>query len=217
MRQHHRMSVIQYFYDRNFDFENTKFEMDSKGNPVRMYEVGKYYKIETPDGIKHFKYLGVFYNLNEVPLENCLYCIDNNLYVRNIDYDKLLKNNLYNNDPHRRNNSIKIDKNDSLLNTTPSPNDNILLLMLKLVMKHRNLTESGFKKMFTDTSEMNNMKRLIFHGNGNFSWAKFVSCLDKLNADVIIQIVDKENREEIVSNNQEIDYTESNNLKENKE
>lgn len=187
-----------------FDIENTRFSLDKDKNPIRMYEVGKYYKIQRPDGIKHIKYVGVFNNINEVPFEVCLYCIDNCLYVREINYDKLIKSNFFNEGMNKRA-AIKIDKDDTPLQCDPSENDNILLILLKLVMKHRNLTENGFKKLFTNASEMNNMKRLIFHGNGVLSWPKFNTMIESLGADINIRIIDKESpNKEIIASNEDV-------------
>lgn len=179
----------------NFDYENTVFARNSNGDLTKMYEVGKYYKIRTVDGVKHIKYLGRFYNINEVPLENCMYVIDNVLYFREIDYDQLLKSTMFQEGVQKHNKIIKIDKDDKPLPTQPNINDNILLILLKLLMQYRGLTENGFKNLFDNTSEMNNMKRLIFHGNGALSWQKFIDMTNKLNTSVIIQIIDKNKNE----------------------
>ena len=192
----------------NFDIENTVFESDNKGNLIRMYEVGKYYQIQTKDGVKLIKYVGVFYNIEDVPLENCLFSLDGNfLYFREIDYDKLLRSTFFK-EGVQKNKSIKIDKDDTPLNTTPSSNDNILLILLKLLMKYRNLTENKFKNLFDNASEMNNMKRLIFNGNGALSWQKFIMMAEKMNTSVVIQIIDKESGEnDIIASNDENDKT----------
>lgn len=191
----------------SFDHENVVFESDNKGNLIRMYEVGKYYQIQTKDGIKLIKYLGVFYNIEDVPLENCLYSLDGTfLYFREIDYDKLLRSTFFK-DGLQKNKSVKIDKDDQPLPTNPSPNDNILLILLKLLMKYRGLTENKFKNLFDNASEMNNMKRLIFNGNGALSWQKFINMTDKLNTSVIIQIIDKNSENDIIASNDETDNT----------
>lgn len=192
----------------NFDYENIVFERDNKGNLTRMYEVGKYYRIQTKDGIKHIKYLGVFYNVEDVPLENCLYSLDGNfLYFREIDYDKLLRSTFFR-EGVQKNKSVKIDKDDQPLPTNPSPTDNILLILLKLLMKYRNLTENKFKNLFDNASEMNNMKRLIFNGNGALSWQKFTNMAEKMNASVVIQIIDKNSEQnDIIASNDENDNT----------
>lgn len=192
----------------NFDLENVVFESDTKGNLTRMYEVGKYYKIQTKDGVKHIKYLGIFYNMEDVPLENCLYSLDGNfLYYREIDYDRLIKSTFFKTGL-QKNKSVKLDKDDASLDTNPSPNDNILLILLKLLMKYRNMTENKFKNLFENASEMNNMKRLIFNGNGALSWQKFINMAEKMNTSVIIQIVDKNSEEnELIASNNESDET----------
>lgn len=192
----------------NFDLENVVFESDTKGNLTRMYEVGKYYKIQTKDGVKHIKYLGIFYNMEDVPLENCLYSLDGNfLYYREIDYDRLIKSTFFKTGL-QKNKSVKLDKDDAPLDTNPSPNDNILLILLKLLMKYRNMTENKFKNLFENASEMNNMKRLIFNGNGALSWQKFINMAEKMNTSVIIQIVDKNSEEnELIASNNESDET----------
>lgn len=192
----------------NFDLENVVFESDTKGNLTRMYEVGKYYKIQTKDGVKHIKYLGIFYNMEDVPLENCLYSLDGNfLYYREIDYDRLIKSTFFKTGL-QKNKSVKLDKDDAPLDTNPSPNDNILLILLKLLMKYRNMTENKFKNLFENASEMNNMKRLIFNGNGALSWQKFINMAEKMNTSVIIQIVDKNSEEnDLIASNNESDET----------
>lgn len=192
----------------NFDLENVVFESDTKGNLTRMYEVGKYYKIQTKDGVKHIKYLGIFYNMEDVPLENCLYSLDGNfLYYREIDYDRLIKSTFFKTGL-QKNKSVKLDKDDAPLDTNPSPNDNILLILLKLLMKYRNMTENKFKNLFENASEMNNMKRLIFNGNGALSWQKFINMAEKMNTSVIIQIVDKNTEDnDLIASNNESDET----------
>lgn len=193
-------NVNDYTKDPLFDYENTKYTRNTKGQIDMIYELGKWYKFKTEEGVKFFKYLGVFYNIKDVPLENCLFVIGNALYLRNIDYKKFIYSNLFNEGTVQKNktNSSKVDRDDTLLPTNPSDDDNLLLLMLKLVMRYRNLTESKFKKLFDSTSEMNNMKRLIFNGNGGLSWSKFVTMTDKLNTDVVISIVDRDSKDQTV-------------------
>ena len=186
----------------NFDFDNTVFKRNKDGELEMMYEVGKYYKIQTNEGIKHFKYIGNFDSINDVPLENCLFCINfSGLYCREIDYNKLFEMKF--NSKKTNNKSIKIVKDDKSLDMQPYPDDNILLILLKLLMQYRGLTESGFKNLFDNVSEMNNMKRLIFSGNGALSWQKFISMTEKLNSSVVIQIIDRNKKEDniITSNN----------------
>lgn len=188
-----------YFDSIRFDYNNTRFTFEKNGDFKQIYEVGKYYKVERYDGIKFFKYIGVFDRIEDVPLENCLYVIGNMLLIREIDYDKLLKSTFFNDGMNQRNKSIKIDKNDPLLNTTINPDDNVLLVLLKMVMKHRKLTENGFKQLYPNTSEMNNMKRLIFHGNGSLSWPKFEDCLSRLNAEANIEVIDRETKDSLAN------------------
>lgn len=183
------------------DIENTKYTRNNKGEIDNIYELGKWYRFKTKDGVKFYKYLGVFYNKKDVPIENCIYVIGNGLFMRNIDYNKFINSSLFNEGLQKSKNGIKLDKDDQLLPTNPTDDDNLLLLMLKLLMKDRHLTENGFKKLFDSTSEMNNMKRLIFNGNGLLSWGKFITMTEKLNADVVISILDRDDNQKVIATN----------------
>ena len=184
------------------DLENTKFTRNNKGEIDRVYELGCWYKFKTKEGVKFYKYLGVFYNIKDVPVENCIFVIGNALYMRNIDYNKFINSNLFNQGLQQKTKSdTKTDKDDQLLPTTPQEEDNLLLIMLKLLMKYRGLTENGFKKLFDSTSEMNNMKRLIFNGNGALSWQKFATMAEKLDADSVISVLDRNDQDKLIASN----------------
>jgi hypothetical protein len=119
-----------------------------------------------------YKYIGKVKNIKEVPNSNCLYVIDEYLYIRRLDINKL--NRLK---PIEK--PIKeIDDSDEL-DLEVHPGDDSTLVIIKELLK--GFTKNSFRKLFDNDSDMNNMRRAIEKSpNGQLSLNRFRLILDKL-------------------------------------
>jgi hypothetical protein len=119
-----------------------------------------------------YKYIGKVKNIKEVPNSNCLYVIDEYLYIRRLDINKL--NRLK---PIEK--PIKeVDDSDEL-DLEVHPGDDSTLVIIKELLK--GFTKNSFRKLFDNDSDMNNMRRAIEKSpNGQLSLNRFRLILDKL-------------------------------------
>ncbi|MDE7100167.1 MAG: hypothetical protein K2N99_02950 [Malacoplasma sp.] len=120
----------------------------------------------------YYKYIGKVQKLCEVPKTNCLYVIDENLFVRRVDLQKL--------------NALKaiqtpikeVDDSDEL-DLEVKPGDDSTLVIVKELLK--GFTKNTFRKLFDNDSDMNNMRRAIEKSpNGQLSLNRFKLILEKL-------------------------------------
>jgi hypothetical protein len=120
----------------------------------------------------YYKYIGKVRNISEVPQSNCLFCMDEYLYIRRIDLDKF-------NRMKSTSSSVKeIDDSDEL-DLEIKPGDDSTLVIVKELL--RGFTKNSFRKLFDNDSDMNNMKNAIEKSsNGQLSLNRFRTILDKL-------------------------------------
>ena len=144
-------------------------------------------------GNGYYKYIGKVNNIHEVPNSNCLYRIDDYLYIRRIDLRKLnaLK---YVEKPTR-----EVDDSDEL-DLEVKPGDDSTLVIVKELLK--GFTKNSFRKLFDNDSDMNNMRRAIEKSpNGQLSLSRFRTILDKLHLKYKIIVFS----EDLENNNPEMD------------
>lgn len=119
-----------------------------------------------------YKYVGKFKRIAEVPQSNCLFCIDDHLYIRRIDLNRLaaMKN---------ASKSTKDVDDSGELDLEIKPGDDSTLVIVKELL--RGFTKNSFRKLFDNDSDMNNMKNAIEKStNGQLSLNRFRTILDKL-------------------------------------
>lgn len=120
----------------------------------------------------YYKYIGKVKRLSEVPQSNCLFCMDDYLYIRRIDLEKFNRLKVINN-------PVKdVDESDEL-DLEIKPGDDSTLVIVKELL--RGFTKNSFRKLFDNDSDMNNMKNAIEKSsNGQLSLNRFRTILDKL-------------------------------------
>ena len=144
-------------------------------------------------GNVYYKYIGKVNNIHEVPNSNCLYRIDDYLYIRRIDLRKL--NALKHIDKPAK----EVDDSDEL-DLEVKPGDDSTLVIVKSLLK--GFTKNSFRKLFDNDSDMNNMRRAIEKSpNGELSLRRFRTILDKLNLKYKFIIFS----EDLNNNNPELD------------
>jgi hypothetical protein len=144
-------------------------------------------------GNGYYKYIGKVNNIHEVPNSNCLYRIDDYLYIRRIDLRKL--NALKHIDKPAK----EVDDSDEL-DLEVKPGDDSTLVIVKSLLK--GFTKNSFRKLFDNDSDMNNMRRAIEKSpNGELSLRRFRTILDKLNLKYKFIIFS----EDLNNNNPELD------------
>jgi hypothetical protein len=120
----------------------------------------------------YYKYIGKVQRISEVPQSNCLFVMDECLYIRRIDLEKF--NRL------KATNSVvkEVDDSDEL-DLEIKPGDDSTLVIVKELLK--GFTKNSFRKLFDNDSDMNNMKNAIEKSsNGQLSLNRFRTILDKL-------------------------------------
>lgn len=120
----------------------------------------------------YYKYIGKVKRITEVPQSNCLFVMDDYLYIRRIDLEKFNRLKVVNN-------PIKdVDESDEL-DLEVKPGDDSTLVIVKELL--RGFTKNSFRKLFDNDSDMNNMKNAIEKSsNGQLSLNRFRTILDKL-------------------------------------
>lgn len=119
-----------------------------------------------------YKYIGKVKTIKDVPNSNCLYVIDEYLYIRRVDINKL--NSLK---PIEK--PIKETDESDELDLEVHPGDDSTLVIIKELLK--GFTKNSFRKLFDNDSDMNNMRRAIEKSpNGQLSLNRFRMILDKL-------------------------------------
>jgi len=120
----------------------------------------------------YYKYIGRVKNIRDVPQSNCLFCMDDYLYIRRIDLEKFNRLKVANSS------TKEIDDSDEL-DLEVKPGDDSTLVIVKELLK--GFTKNSFRKLFDNDSDMNNMKNAIEKSsNGQLSLNRFRSILDKL-------------------------------------
>lgn len=120
----------------------------------------------------YYKYIGKVKNIRDVPQSNCLFCMDDYLYIRRIDLEKFNRLKVANSP------TKEIDDSDEL-DLEVKPGDDSTLVIVKELLK--GFTKNSFRKLFDNDSDMNNMKNAIEKSsNGQLSLNRFRSILDKL-------------------------------------
>lgn len=120
----------------------------------------------------YYKYIGDFKCLKDVPEEECLFTISGYLYVRRIDYNRLLSMRQIE-EP-----KIEIDNSDEL-DLTIKPGDDSALIILKELLK--GYTKKKFRALFDNDSDYNNARRALEKSqNGQISLNRFRDILTKL-------------------------------------
>lgn len=120
----------------------------------------------------YYKYIGRVKNIKDVPQSNCLFCMDDYLYIRRIDLEKFNRLKVANSS------TKEIDDSDEL-DLEVKPGDDSTLVIVKELLK--GFTKNSFRKLFDNDSDMNNMKNAIEKSsNGQLSLNRFRSILDKL-------------------------------------
>lgn len=120
----------------------------------------------------YYKYIGKVKRIDEVPQSNCLFCMDEYLYIRRIDLEK------FNRLKTTTNPMKEIDESDEL-DLEIKPGDDSTLVIVKELLK--GFTKNSFRKLFDNDSDMNNMKNAIEKSsNGQLSLNRFRTILDKL-------------------------------------
>lgn len=119
-----------------------------------------------------YKYVGKFKRLSDVPQSNCLFTIDDYLYIRRIDLNRLAQ--------MKGGGKTNKDIDDSgELDLEIKPGDDSTLVIVKELL--RGFTKNSFRKLFDNDSDMNNMKNAIEKSsNGQLSLNRFRTILDKL-------------------------------------
>lgn len=120
----------------------------------------------------YYKYIGRVKKISEVPQSNCLFCMDDYLYIRRIDLEKFNRLKVANSP------AKEIDDSDEL-DLEVKPGDDSTLVIVKELLK--GFTKNSFRKLFDNDSDMNNMKNAIEKSsNGQLSLNRFRTILDKL-------------------------------------
>lgn len=120
----------------------------------------------------YYKYIGRVKKISEVPQSNCLFCMDDYLYIRRIDLEKFNRLKVANSP------TKEIDDSDEL-DLEVKPGDDSTLVIVKELLK--GFTKNSFRKLFDNDSDMNNMKNAIEKSsNGQLSLNRFRTILDKL-------------------------------------
>lgn len=136
-------------------------------------------------GMKFYKYIGKVKTSSEAPETDCLYSIDDLLYIRRVDYNRLqmLKN---------IDKPVKAEDNSDELNLEVKPGDDSTLIIIKELLK--GFTKNTFRKLFDNDSDMNNMRRAIEKSpNGQLSLSRFRTILNKLGLKYKIVVYEDEN------------------------
>jgi len=138
---------------------------------------------------QYIQYMGNFTGQYEIDKSiSCLFKIAGKVY-----YNKAQKiqKNLGDIDSIKK----KVHDDSRLLNTNINPEDNELLVIIKLLLK--GMTLNSFKSLFPkdDVSSMNNARREIekTDGNGQLSWKRFTELLGLLNVDYSLKVKVTEN------------------------
>ena len=120
----------------------------------------------------YYKYIGRVKKISEVPQSNCLFCMDDYLYIRRIDLEKFNRLKVANSP------AKEIDDSDEL-DLEVKPGDDSTLVIVKELLK--GFTKNSFRKLFDNDSDMNNMNNAIEKSsNGQLSLNRFRTILDKL-------------------------------------
>ena len=110
--------------------------------------------------------------MKEVPNTNCLYVIDEYLYIRRVDLNKL-------NRLKTIEKPVKIADESDELDLEVHPGDDAPLIIVKELLK--GFTKTMFRSLFDNDSDMNNMRRAIEKSpNGQLSIGRFRTILEKL-------------------------------------
>jgi hypothetical protein len=119
-----------------------------------------------------YKYIGKVKTMKEVPNTNCLYVIDEYLYIRRVDLNKL-------NRLKTIEKPVKIADESDELDLEVHPGDDAPLIIVKELLK--GFTKTMFRSLFDNDSDMNNMRRAIEKSpNGQLSIGRFRTILEKL-------------------------------------
>lgn len=119
-----------------------------------------------------YKYIGKVKSCKEVPNTNCLYVIDEYLYIRRVDLNKL-------NRLKTIEKPVKVVDDSDELDLEVHPGDDAPLIIVKELLK--GFTKTTFRSLFDNDSDMNNMRRTIEKSpNGQLSIGRFRTILEKL-------------------------------------
>ena len=119
-----------------------------------------------------YKYIGKVKAMRDVPNTNCLYVIDEYLYIRRVDLNKL-------NRLKTIEKPVKIADESDELDLEVHPGDDAPLIIVKELLK--GFTKTMFRSLFDNDSDMNNMRRAIEKSpNGQLSIGRFRTILEKL-------------------------------------
>jgi hypothetical protein len=116
-----------------------------------------------------WEYVGDFDSIKDAPKRRCCYTVDNKMFVRRV----LINENSPKERRKRTDDSRPID-------TTVKDEDNTLMVLVKQALKYRGITRGEFRKLFDNTSDMNNMLRCIECGD-KLSWPRFTDMIFRLN------------------------------------
>lgn len=137
---------------------------------------GNFYMI----GNELLEYLGVFNNAKEVPHMNCVYVIGN----------ALMRKKIIRHEEHLENTRAMNSRSGRFIDTRIKDEDNDLMHIIKNALA--DYTHNDFKRLFDNTSEMNNMRRAIEKGEqGSLSWNRFRVMLDKLGLEYVLYVKNK--------------------------
>lgn len=131
---------------------------------------------------QYFRYIGKFNSIDEVPKINCLFVIGSELFRRTVTPAKQVESRKKDNEKTKEDTSGK-------LNIQINSADNELMIDIKELLK--DFTKNDFKKLFTNETEMNNMKRVLETTN-DLSWKRFILMLELLNMKHTLVIEEKE-------------------------
>jgi hypothetical protein len=114
-------------------------------------------------------YLGDFESITNVPKRRGCYTVENKMFVR-----KILTNENSPKDKRKRSDDARP------IDTSIKDDDNTLMILIKKALQYRNITRGDFRKLFDNTSDMNNMLRCIECGD-KLSWSRFTDMMYRLN------------------------------------
>lgn len=119
-------------------------------------------------GGKYYKYVGEFRSTEDVPNMDCIYRIGMEIYLRQVSLREIESDGVV---------KQKKDDTSGKLNIKIHPSDNELMIIIKELLK--DYSKNDFKNLFDNTTEANNMKRVIEETN-ELTWKRFTLILELL-------------------------------------
>jgi hypothetical protein len=155
-------------------------KMWSKTWNNEMLIIGNIYKV----GNEFCVYVGDFKSEDDVPIVFCCYTLGDEMRVRHLTLDA--KSEIPVKERRKR------ADDDRPIDTTIKNTDNTLMLLIKSALQQKNITRGDFRRLYPNTSDMNNILRCIENGE-RLSWPKFTDLAEKLHITYSLEIFDEDN------------------------